>query len=85
MEKFIISGGKPLHGSVRIQSAKNAVLPLLAASVLTDETVFIQDVPPITDVENMLRILKELGCEIRRNEGGAAIDSANAVSSAPCP
>ena len=80
MEKFIISGGKPLHGSVRIQSAKNAVLPLLAASVLTDETVFIQDVPPITDVENMLRILKELGCEIRRNEEGAAIDSANAVS-----
>ncbi len=80
MEKFIISGGEKLYGTVRVQSAKNAVLPLLAASVLTDETVFIQDVPPITDVENMLRILKELGCEIRRSATGAAIDSVNAVS-----
>lgn len=80
MEKFMISGGEKLYGSVCVQSAKNAVLPLLAASVLTDETVFIQDVPPITDVENMLRILKELGCEIRRSKTGAAIDSANAVS-----
>ncbi|MBQ8319607.1 MAG: UDP-N-acetylglucosamine 1-carboxyvinyltransferase [Clostridia bacterium] len=80
MEKFIIDGGGRLNGSVRIQSAKNAVLPLLAASVLTDEKVFIRDVPPITDVENMLRILQELGCTILRAEGGAVIDSSNAVS-----
>ena len=80
MEKFIIDGGSRLHGTLRVQSAKNAVLPLLAASVLTDERVFVKDVPLITDVENMLRILKELGCTIVRTEEGAIIDSAGAAS-----
>ena len=57
MDKFIIEGGGKLYGRAEIQSAKNSVLPLLAASVLTDEQVIIRDVPAISDVENMLHIL----------------------------
>ena len=80
MEKFIIEGGGKLYGRTEIQAAKNSVLPLLAASVLTDEQVIIRDVPAISDVENMLHILSELGCEIRRTNDSVIIDSANAVS-----
>ena len=63
-----------------IQAAKNSVLPLLAASVLTDEQVTIRDVPAISDVENMLHILSELGCGISRTADSVIIDSVNAVS-----
>ena len=80
MDKFIINGGERLYGKVRAQSAKNTVLPLLAASVLTDEQVKIRGVPPINDVENMFRILTEVGCKVQRKKDFALIDSSNAVS-----
>ncbi len=80
MDKFMIEGGRKLCGKTEIQSAKNAVLPLLAASVLTDEQVTIRDVPAISDVENMLHILSELGCKISRTADSVIIDSVNAVS-----
>ena len=66
MDKFIVQGGLKLYGKVNIQAAKNAVLPLLAASILTDERVTIRDLPFISDVENMIHILRELGCEAAR-------------------
>ncbi len=80
MDKFMIDGGNKLYGRVEIQAAKNSVLPLLAASVLTDEPVKIRGVPAISDVENMLRILTELGCKTKRTKTCAMIDSSNAVS-----
>ena len=80
MDKFMIVGGEKLYGSVRAQSAKNSVLPLLAASILTDEQVCIRKIPTINDVENMLHILKEVGCQIKRDHECAMIDSSNAVS-----
>ena len=80
MDTFVIDGGRRLCGEITVQKAKNTVLPLLAASVLTDEQVKIQGVPTITDVENMLRILTEVGCNIKRQNGCAVIDSSNAVS-----
>ena len=80
MDKFIIDGGEKLYGKVAIQSAKNTVLPLLAASVLTDELVKIRGVPAINDVENMLHILKEVGCTVKRQKDCAVIDSSNAAS-----
>ena len=60
MDKFIIDGGEKLYGKIQVQSAKNTVLPLLAAAVLTDEQVKIRGVPKINDVENMLHILSEV-------------------------
>ena len=80
MEKMIINGGERLCGTLRVQRAKNAVLPLLAASVMTDEIVRIREIPKISDAENMLRILSELGCEIAREGGDAIINPANAAS-----
>ena len=80
MEKMIINGGERLYGSLQVQRAKNAVLPLLAASVLTDELVRIREIPKISDAENMLRILSELGCGIVREGNDAVIDSSNAAS-----
>ena len=75
MDKFVIQGGSKLYGEARLQAAKNAVLPLLAASVLTDDPVTIRDLPFITDVENMLHILSELGCGISRSNDAVSIDS----------
>ena len=80
MDKYVIEGGSKLYGKLRAQSAKNTVLPLLAASVLTDEQVKIRNMPVINDVENMLHILSEVGCKIKRQKDCAVIDSSNAVS-----
>ena len=80
MEKLLINGGQRLYGSLEIQRAKNAVLPLLAASVMTDERVRIRNIPKISDAENMLHILRELGCKIHRDGNDAVIDSSNAAS-----
>ncbi len=78
MDKFIIEGGRELHGSVRLQSAKNAVLPLFAASVLTDKQVTIRETPPITDAYCMAEILRELGADVRFHDGDVTIDSSEA-------
>ena len=80
MDKYIINGGEKLCGVLEIQSAKNTVLPLLAASILTDEPVKIRGVPPINDVESMLHILSEVGCAIQRKKDITLIDSSNAAS-----
>ncbi len=61
MEKFLINGGRKLNGSIKIESAKNAVLPILAGSILTEEEVVIKNCPKIKDVLNMVEILNGLG------------------------
>ena len=78
MEKYVINGGNKLFGSVKIQSAKNSVLPILAASVLTDEKVTILNVPNISDVRNMVKILTRLGCKAVFNGENLIIDSSSA-------
>ena len=66
MARFIIRGGNPVGGVFRPFGNKNAVLPMLAASVLTDEPVVLDNVPRILDVENMLRLLAGLGVGVSR-------------------
>ena len=78
MEKYIINGGNKLYGSVRIQSAKNSVLPILAATVLTDGKVKILNVPQISDLKNMVKILTGLGCKAVFDGNDVLIDSSNA-------
>lgn len=78
MDKYMIDGGKKLYGSVRMQSAKNSVLPLLAASILTDKRVTIREVPAISDVFCMAQILRELGAEVSFRGEDVIIDSSNA-------
>lgn len=80
MDKFIIEGGKPLCGEVEIQAAKNAVLPLLAASILTEERVTIHRCPRINDVMNMIQILNEIGCRTSFVGETLIVDSADAAN-----
>lgn len=78
MEKYIINGGNKLYGSVKIQTAKNSVLPILAATVLTDGKVKILNVPHISDVKNMVKILSCLGCKTVYENDNIIIDSSYA-------
>lgn len=75
MDKYIINGGNELYGSVDIQTAKNSVLPVLAATVLTDDKVRILNVPNITDVKNMVKILSCLGCKAVYEGNDLIVDS----------
>jgi UDP-N-acetylglucosamine 1-carboxyvinyltransferase len=61
MDKLIITGGKPLKGEVRISGSKNAALPILAATLLTDETCVLSNVPKLLDTNTMIKLLKSLG------------------------
>jgi len=64
MEAFLVEGGRKLEGTLRVDAAKNAVLPILAAAILTEEDVTLEDVPQITDAMHMAEILTILGCEV---------------------
>ena len=68
MEKLLISGGKPLKGEVRISGAKNSVLPILAASLLSDEEVIIGNVPHLQDVTTTISLLTEMGATLSIDE-----------------
>ena len=69
MQKFVITGGQPLSGEVRIAGAKNAVLKMMAAAVLTDEPVVLSNVPRISDVTILREVMSDIGLEIRRRNG----------------
>ncbi len=61
MDKLLIRGGRQLHGEVRISGAKNAALPEMCATLLTDETVHLHNVPRLHDVATMRRLLDNMG------------------------
>jgi len=69
MDKLIIEGGIRLKGEVTISGAKNAVLPILAATLLTDDTCIIEGVPALRDVNTMMRILRSLGKNSELDKG----------------
>ena len=75
MCKYIIQGGKPLCGEVQIQGAKNAVLPILAASIIAEGETVIHNCPDIYDVKITLEILRHLGCKAVRQGHTVTIDS----------
>lgn len=64
MDKLIIEGGKSLKGEVRISGSKNGTLPVLAATLLTDETCILRNVPRLLDTHTMVKLLKSLGKDI---------------------
>ena len=64
MQKIVVTGGGPLDGEVRISGAKNAVLPILCATLLADEPVEIRNVPHLHDVRTIARLLGGLGAGI---------------------
>lgn len=75
MDKYIINGGKKICGDITAESSKNAVLPMLAACVLTDEEVIIQNCPKISDVMNMLKILNYLGASTYFSDNNLVVNA----------
>ena len=66
MEQYVIKGGKPLSGEVEIGGAKNAALAIIAAAIMTDETVIIDNLPNVRDVNVMLGAMEDIGVHIER-------------------
>lgn len=82
VSRFIISEGIPLHGKVRVSGAKNSVLPIIAAALLTDGQSIIEEIPYLNDVKIMCDLLKSLGVsvEVLENQSKLKIDSSNITS-----
>ena len=66
MEQFVVKGGNPLNGEVEIGGAKNAALAILAASIMTDETVTIDNLPNVRDINVLLQAIEEIGAKVER-------------------
>ena len=66
MEQYIIKGGSPLVGEVEIGGAKNAALAILAAAIMTDETVTIDNLPDVNDINVLLEAMEGIGAQIQR-------------------
>ena len=75
MKEYIINGGQPLDGALEIKGAKNSILPLMAASILTDEITVLHNCPNISDVDSMINILEGLGSKIIRSGRDVIIDN----------
>jgi UDP-N-acetylglucosamine 1-carboxyvinyltransferase len=71
MDKFVIRGGNPLLGTIRVSGAKNAALPAMAAALLTDEPVILENIPQVRDIETTRRLLAAMGAEVELGYGRA--------------
>ncbi|AOY77427.1 UDP-N-acetylglucosamine 1-carboxyvinyltransferase [Clostridium formicaceticum] len=75
MSKLVIRGGHKIEGELKVSGAKNSVLPILAATVLNGKLNVIHDIPKLSDVEVMIKILKSVGCEVTRENNTIIVDS----------
>jgi UDP-N-acetylglucosamine 1-carboxyvinyltransferase len=82
--RLLIEGGVPLRGEVRVSAAKNAALPLLAASLLSEAPVVLENVPRLADVATITELLRRLGAEVRE-EGGTTVARTPRVASVEAP
>ncbi|MBR2504337.1 MAG: hypothetical protein IKB61_00140, partial [Elusimicrobiaceae bacterium] len=73
MDRFLVEGGKQLNGTVKISGSKNACLPILVASLLTDEPFILHRVPNLRDVRTTLKILTALGKKTQYENGTVTI------------
>jgi UDP-N-acetylglucosamine 1-carboxyvinyltransferase len=71
MDKFVIRGGSPLLGTIRISGAKNAALPCMAAALLTDEPVILENIPQVRDIQTTRNLLAAMGAEVELGYGRA--------------
>jgi len=71
MDKFVIRGGNPLLGTVRISRAKHAALPAMAAALLTDDPVVLENIPQVRDIETTRKLLTAMGAEVELGYGRA--------------
>ncbi|HHW99449.1 MAG TPA: UDP-N-acetylglucosamine 1-carboxyvinyltransferase [Firmicutes bacterium] len=80
MERIVIAGGRPLYGKVRIGGAKNAALPILGATLLTESPCILREVPNLTDVGVMRSILQHLGAKVEVNGDTVTVEAAALTS-----
>src|ERR1700756_4148724 len=71
MDKFVIRGGEPLLGTVHISGAKNAALPCMAAALLTDQPVILENIPQVRDIQTTRNLLAAMGAEVELGYGRA--------------
>src|SRR6266702_7497995 len=71
MDKFVIRGGNPLLGTVRVSGAKNAALPAMAAALLTEEPIILENIPQVRDIETERKLLASMGAEVELGYGRA--------------
>ena len=84
MEQFVIEGGIPLNGTIVPSGNKNAALPILAATLLTDQPVTLHNLPNIGDVQTMLTLLEDLGADVQHHDGHSVTVHAGELRST-CP
>ena len=80
MESFVIEGGHPLRGSITPQGAKNEALEVICATLLTTEPVTISNIPDILDVNNLIRLLKDIGVKVRYERLGTLVFQADELN-----
>ncbi len=85
MDKLLIRGGKPLHGEIKISGAKNAALPILAATLLASEPVTISNVPHLRDVTTMMELLGSMGVQLMVDESMNVTVDPNLISRFQAP
>ena len=68
MQKIVINGGQPLRGVIPVSGSKNAALPIMAASILTNEKLELSNVPDLVDVKTMSLVLSSLGVNVAKSE-----------------
>lgn len=71
MDKFVIRGGNPLVGTIRVSGAKNSALPCMAAAILTEDEVTLENIPQVRDIETERRLLSSMGAEVHGGDGNA--------------
>ncbi|HXR39633.1 MAG TPA: UDP-N-acetylglucosamine 1-carboxyvinyltransferase [Terracidiphilus sp.] len=71
MDKFVIRGGNPLLGTIRVSGAKNSALPCMAAAILTEDEVILENIPQVRDIETERRLLVSMGAEVELGYGRA--------------
>ena len=81
MNRYIINGGKPLHGEVVIGGAKNAALGIIAGAILTDEPVTIENLPDVSDINVLLDAIEGIGATVERIDSHKVVICGKTISS----
>src|SRR5260370_30552885 len=71
MDKFLITGGRPLHGTIRVSGAKNSALPCMSAAILTEDEVILENIPQVRDIHTERKLLASMGAEGELIDAGA--------------
>ncbi|WP_296825208.1 UDP-N-acetylglucosamine 1-carboxyvinyltransferase [uncultured Megasphaera sp.] len=85
MEKLVIHGGKPLEGTVRVSGAKNAVLPIIVASMLGTTQSVLTEIPKLDDVHTVCEVITSLGVQIEQPQAGTLVIDASHLTSTSAP